>query len=159
MRSRLDGLAKCDSEQARAKQHKAGCDYCQESIGHEIMIAHGTPAALVLRPREQNDMPHRRVKRFSRCSGNRKPTDAFEQQLSRTGCLNVCGNKHQRNRDYNKIICLHEFLAAAYGARSHPAGQTCGESNIFGAGRRAREDRAIRESRVMLGRKATVFGY
>jgi len=28
----------------------------------------GTPAALVLRPREQNNMPHRAVKRFSRCS-------------------------------------------------------------------------------------------
>jgi hypothetical protein len=40
----------------------------------------GTPAALVLRPREQNDMPHRAVKRFSRCSENKNLTDDFEQQ-------------------------------------------------------------------------------
>jgi len=59
----LDRLAKCDSEQARAEQHKAGCGYCEESIGHEVMIAHGTPAArlvtvsIVPRPLEQNDMP------------------------------------------------------------------------------------------------------
>jgi hypothetical protein len=45
------------------------------------MIAHGKPAALVLRPLEQNDMPHRAVKRFSRCSENRKPTDDLEQQV------------------------------------------------------------------------------
>ena len=45
MRARLDRLAKCDSEQARAEQHKAGCGYREESIGHEVMIAHGTPAA------------------------------------------------------------------------------------------------------------------
>ena len=45
MRARLDRLAKCDSEPARAKQHKAGCDYRWESIGHEVMIAHHTPAA------------------------------------------------------------------------------------------------------------------
>jgi hypothetical protein len=43
--ARLDRLAKCDSEQARAEQHKAGCGYYEESIGHEVMIAHGTPAA------------------------------------------------------------------------------------------------------------------
>src|SRR5258708_6038402 len=46
--ARQDRLAKCESEQARAKQHKAGCGYCEESIGHEVMIAHGTPAARVL---------------------------------------------------------------------------------------------------------------
>jgi hypothetical protein len=40
----------------------------------------GTPAALVLRPREQNDMLHREVKRFSRCSENWMLTDALEQQ-------------------------------------------------------------------------------
>jgi hypothetical protein len=40
-----DRLAKCDSEQARAKQHKAGRGYREESTGHEVMIAHGTPAA------------------------------------------------------------------------------------------------------------------
>jgi hypothetical protein len=45
VRARLDRLAKCDSEQARAKQHKAGCGYREESIGYEIMITHGSPAA------------------------------------------------------------------------------------------------------------------
>jgi hypothetical protein len=44
MRARLDRLAKCDGEQARAEQHKAGCGYREESIGHEVMM-HGTPAA------------------------------------------------------------------------------------------------------------------
>jgi hypothetical protein len=82
VRARLDGLAKCDSEQARAKQHKAGCDYCQESIGHEVMIAHGYTCGSGPAPLEQNDMPHREVKRFSRCSENRNLTDVFEQQGS-----------------------------------------------------------------------------
>jgi hypothetical protein len=40
----------------------------------------GTPAAVVLRPREQNDMPHREVKRFSLCSENWNLTDVLEQQ-------------------------------------------------------------------------------
>ncbi len=62
MRARLDRLAKCDSEQARAKEHKAGCDYRWESIGHEVMIAHGrlplgvlVTISIVLRQLEQND--------------------------------------------------------------------------------------------------------
>src|SRR5712664_648650 len=98
MRARLDRLAKCDSEQARAEQHKAGCGYCEESIGHEVMIAHGTPAArlvtvsIVLRPLEQNDMPRSAVKRISRCSENWNLTDAFRATgaLIRTGCLDIC---------------------------------------------------------------------
>jgi hypothetical protein len=39
MRGAQDRLAKCASEQARAKQHKAGRGYRKESIGHEVMIA------------------------------------------------------------------------------------------------------------------------
>jgi hypothetical protein len=35
-------LAKCDSEQARAKQQKASCGYREESFGHEVMITHAT---------------------------------------------------------------------------------------------------------------------
>src|SRR5258705_7085454 len=86
MRARLDRLAKCDSEQAGAEQHKAGCGYCEESIGHEVMIAHGTPAArlvtvsIVPRPLEQNDMPRSAVKRISRCSENWNLTDVLKQQ-------------------------------------------------------------------------------
>jgi hypothetical protein len=45
---RIDGvwdrLAKCDSEQARAKQHEAGSGYREESVSHEIMFMHGAPA-------------------------------------------------------------------------------------------------------------------
>jgi hypothetical protein len=37
--------AKRESEQARAKQHKARRGYREESIGHEIMMTHGAPAA------------------------------------------------------------------------------------------------------------------
>jgi hypothetical protein len=33
-------LRKCDSEQARAEQHKAGCGYSEEPIGPKVMIAH-----------------------------------------------------------------------------------------------------------------------
>jgi hypothetical protein len=33
---------KRDREQARAKQHKAGRGYREESIGYEIMTTHGT---------------------------------------------------------------------------------------------------------------------
>ena len=32
----------CDREQARAKQHEAGCGYREESTGYQVMIAHGT---------------------------------------------------------------------------------------------------------------------
>jgi len=72
----------------------------------------GTPAALLSCARsEQNDMPHRAVKRFSRCSENWNLTDVLEQQVPKPhGCLNVCGFicgiTHQRNKYYNKIICL-----------------------------------------------------
>jgi hypothetical protein len=38
------GLAKRDSEQARAKQHKAGCGYREESFGYEIFVTHDAPA-------------------------------------------------------------------------------------------------------------------
>ena len=82
MRACLDKLAKCDGEQARAEQHKAGCGYREEAIGHEVTIAHGNTfrfrnAAPLL---EQNDMPRRTVKRISRGFENRNLTDAFEQQ-------------------------------------------------------------------------------
>jgi uncharacterized low-complexity protein len=78
-------LAKCDSEQARAEQHKAGYGYCEESVGHEVMITHGTPRSAghrlnAPRPLEQNDMPRSAVKRISRCSENWNLTDALEQQ-------------------------------------------------------------------------------
>jgi hypothetical protein len=36
--------------------------------------------SIVLRPLEQNDMPRRTVKSFSRCSENWNLTDALEQQ-------------------------------------------------------------------------------
>jgi hypothetical protein len=38
-------LLECDREQARAKQHETGCGQREESVGHEVMITHGTPAA------------------------------------------------------------------------------------------------------------------
>jgi len=85
MRARLDRLAKCDSEQARAEQHKAGCGYCEESIGHEVMIAHGTPAvrlvtvSIVRARSKQNDMPRSAVKIFALLR-NWNLTDALEQQ-------------------------------------------------------------------------------
>jgi hypothetical protein len=37
---------KCDNDQDRAQQQKAGHNYRQESIGHEVMITHGAPAAI-----------------------------------------------------------------------------------------------------------------
>jgi hypothetical protein len=32
-----------DREQARAKQHEAGCGYRKESIGYEVVMTHGAP--------------------------------------------------------------------------------------------------------------------
>jgi len=61
LRAYLDRLAKCESEQARAEQHKAGCGYCEEAIGHEVMIAHGTPPLGVLG--EPSHLPHARSNR------------------------------------------------------------------------------------------------
>jgi hypothetical protein len=39
-----DRSAKRESKQARAKQHKAGCGYREEAVGHEVMITHSVPA-------------------------------------------------------------------------------------------------------------------
>jgi hypothetical protein len=40
----VPGLAKRHSEQARAKQHKAGCGYREEAFGYEIIVTHDAPA-------------------------------------------------------------------------------------------------------------------
>jgi hypothetical protein len=37
-------LAQGEREQARAKQHKAGCGYRKESFSYEIFITHDAPA-------------------------------------------------------------------------------------------------------------------
>jgi hypothetical protein len=39
-----DRLAQGEREQARAKQHKAGCGYREESFSYEIFITHDAPA-------------------------------------------------------------------------------------------------------------------
>jgi hypothetical protein len=38
-------LAECESEQAGIQQHEAGRSWREESVGHEVMITHRTPAA------------------------------------------------------------------------------------------------------------------
>jgi hypothetical protein len=38
------GLAESEREQARAKQHEAGCGYREESFGYEIVVTHDAPA-------------------------------------------------------------------------------------------------------------------
>jgi hypothetical protein len=63
-----------DREQPRAKQHKAGCGYREESIGHEVIITHGAPAA-----RECWSPSRRTVKGISNGSDGNL-TDALEQQ-------------------------------------------------------------------------------
>src|SRR5713226_3824917 len=40
-----DRSAKCERKQARAKQHKACRGYGEESIGHEVIMTHRSPAA------------------------------------------------------------------------------------------------------------------
>jgi len=40
-----DRSAKCERKQARAKQHKACRGYREESIGHEVIMTHRSPAA------------------------------------------------------------------------------------------------------------------
>jgi hypothetical protein len=37
-------LAESEGDQARAKQHQAGCGYCEESFGYEIVVTHDAPA-------------------------------------------------------------------------------------------------------------------
>jgi hypothetical protein len=39
-----NALAESEGEQARAKQHEAGCGYCEESFGYEIIVTHDAPA-------------------------------------------------------------------------------------------------------------------
>ncbi len=43
----VGGLAESQSHKARAEQDQAASGQCQEAIGYEVMVAHGTPAALV----------------------------------------------------------------------------------------------------------------
>jgi hypothetical protein len=44
-RSAFDaGLRERDREQARAKQHEAGCGYCKEAFGDKIIVTHDAPA-------------------------------------------------------------------------------------------------------------------
>ena len=40
-------LAERQRHEARAEQDEAACGQHQEAVGYEVMIAHGTPAALV----------------------------------------------------------------------------------------------------------------
>jgi hypothetical protein len=49
-RERRGGSAQRESDEARVKQHKAGCDYREESIRDEIMMMHGTPAQSLRAP-------------------------------------------------------------------------------------------------------------
>jgi hypothetical protein len=42
--ARSAGLAESEREQARAKQHEAGCGYREESLGYEIFVTHDAPA-------------------------------------------------------------------------------------------------------------------
>jgi hypothetical protein len=44
------GSAECENEQARAKQHKARRGYREESIGHKVIMAHGSPAIADIGP-------------------------------------------------------------------------------------------------------------
>ena len=79
--ARLDRLAKCDSEQARAEQHKAGRGYYEESIGHEVMIAHvHLPLGVVPRPPRTERYATQSVKRISRRSENWNLIVALGQQ-------------------------------------------------------------------------------
>ncbi len=43
-RSGVPGLSEGERQQTRAKQHQAGCGYCEESFGYEIAVTHGAPA-------------------------------------------------------------------------------------------------------------------
>jgi hypothetical protein len=43
-RSGGPGSAECEREQARAKQHQAGCGYREELFGYEIVVTHDAPA-------------------------------------------------------------------------------------------------------------------
>jgi hypothetical protein len=69
------GTASGECEQARAEQHKAGGGYREESIGYEVMMAHGTYTCRV------RGVPiGYPVKKIARGRGNWNPTDALEQQ-------------------------------------------------------------------------------
>jgi hypothetical protein len=44
------GLSECESQQARAQHHKAGCGQREKSVGNKVVITHDTPATLDARP-------------------------------------------------------------------------------------------------------------
>jgi len=87
------------------------------------MIAHGYTCGCCPAPLEQNDMPHGAVKRFSRCSENRNPTDVFEQQgLEPHWLLGCWGNKHQQIKIATKSYAYLSYwrLATELARRAIP---------------------------------------
>jgi hypothetical protein len=78
-----DGLTKCDSEQARAKQHEARSGYREKSVSHIIMFMHGAPADQKTRrcelpaATERPGTPH--SQKISRGPTNWNPIDDLEQ--------------------------------------------------------------------------------
>jgi hypothetical protein len=61
---------KGNRDQTRAKQHKAGCCYREESIGYEVMITHAWYAFVIAPLTGQNNASRRTVKRIPGCSEN-----------------------------------------------------------------------------------------
>jgi hypothetical protein len=77
-----DGSAKRESEQARAKQHKARRGYREEAIGHEVIMMHGSPAALDAGPnllRNSKSAFWRNAPRHQALE--RKPSNAWARKM------------------------------------------------------------------------------
>src|ERR1700730_3188272 len=86
-----DRSAKCESEQARAKQHKARRGYREESIGHEVIMMHRSPATPDAAPNLLKDsksavwqwMPRSEI----------RPSNAGHQVRGRGKCCRSSGPK------------------------------------------------------------------
>ena len=94
-RGRRARLAKCDSEQASAKQDETGNGHSEETVRSEF-FTHGTPpiarecwlpSRLSRAPARTERLSRRTVKRISSGSENRNLTDALEQQQPRSAMV------------------------------------------------------------------------
>ena len=86
-RSSRPRLAEGQCHEARAEQDKAACGQYQEAIGYEVMVTHGTPAALVFDARSDRIKLSERaaLKEVNACRPARVPSGPRAVTFKRVG--------------------------------------------------------------------------
>jgi hypothetical protein len=77
-------LSERESEQARAKQHEAGCRQSEKTVGYQVMSTHVTPATLQARPNSLKLSESAFSKEVVLAQGQaleRKPSNAWARKI------------------------------------------------------------------------------